>query len=156
MEQAYKLQAQVDEFYLQRLTVGQGADANVHGRPVRIRVAKVYPQVTAGRVTVDLTFVGSPPPDLKRGEAIDLRLSLGRSDMAVLAPSGAWLSETGGTWAFVLSPDGKRATRRAVTTGRRNPEQVEVLSGLSPGERIVAAGAQDLLKAKILRLKTRG
>jgi HlyD family secretion protein len=70
-------------------------------------------------------------------------------------PSGAWLSETGGNWAFVLSPDGRRAERRTVTIGRRNPEQVEVLSGLKPGERIVTAGAQDLLKAKTLRLRAR-
>jgi HlyD family secretion protein len=156
VEDVYKLQAQVDEFYLQRLTVGQSADANVHGRPVRIRVAKIYPQVTAGRVTVDLAFLGAQPADLKRGEAIDLRLSLGRSDVAVVAPPGAWLAETGGAWAFVLSPDSKQAVRRAVTIGRRNPEQVEVLSGLAPGDRFIVAGAQDLLKAKILRLRTRG
>lgn len=156
VENAYKLRAQVDEFYLQRLAVGQSAEATVHDRPVQARVAKVFPQVEAGRVTVELAFAGPQPAGLKRGEAIDLRLSLGRPRPAVIAPSGAWLSETGGTWVFVLSPDGKRADRRSVTIGRRNPEQVEVLSGLTPGERIVTAGAQDLLKAKTLRLRTRG
>ncbi len=155
VEDAYKLRAQVDEFYLQRLAVGQSAEATVHGRTAQARVAKVFPQVSAGRVTVELAFAGDQPAGLKRGEAIDLRLSLGQPASAVIAPSGAWLSETGGTWAFVLSPDGKRAERRAVTIGRRNPEQVEVVSGLLPGERIVTAGAQDLQKAKTLRLRAR-
>jgi HlyD family secretion protein len=156
VEGAYKLRAQIDEFYLQRLAVGQSAQATVHDRPVQARVAKVFPQVEAGRVTVELIFTGAQPESLKRGEAIDLRLSLGRPRTAIIAPSGAWLSETGGTWVFVVSPDGKRAERRTVALGRRNPEQVEVLSGLAPGERIVVAGAQDLLKAKTLRLRTRG
>lgn len=155
VEGAYKLRAQVDEFYLQRLAVGQSAEATVHGRAVQARVAKVFPQVTAGRVTVELAFAGAQPADLKRGEAIDLRLSLGQPGSAVIAPSGAWLSETGGAWAFVLSPDGRRAERRALSVGRRNPEQVEVLGGLTPGERIVTAGAQDLLKAKTLRIRAR-
>jgi HlyD family secretion protein len=155
VEDAYKLRAQVDEFYLQRLAVGQGAEATVHGRSTRARVTKVFPQVAAGRVTVELGFVGAQPADLKRGEAIDLRLSLGQPGPATIAPSGAWLSETGGAWAFVVTRDGRRAERRPVTIGRRNPEQVEILSGLQPGERIVVAGAQDLLKAKILRLPAR-
>lgn len=154
-EDAYKLRTQVDEFYLQRLAVGQGAEATVHGQAIRARVIKVFPQVAAGRVTAELGFVGEPPADLKRGEAIDLRLSLGRPSPATIAPSGAWLSETGGAWAFVVTRDGKRAERRPVTIGRRNPEQVEILGGLQPGDRIVVAGAQDLLKAKILRLPAR-
>jgi HlyD family secretion protein len=155
-EDAYKLRALVDEFYLPRLAAGQDADAVVHERPVKARVEKVFPQVTDGRVAVELVFVGPTPTDLKRGEAIDLRLSLGRPRTAIIAPSGAWLSDTGGTWAFVLTSDGKRAERRPVVVGRRNPEQVEVLSGLRPGERIVTAGAQDLRKAKTLRLGSKG
>ncbi|MGR4865945.1 efflux RND transporter periplasmic adaptor subunit [Caulobacter sp. LARHSG274] len=155
-EDAYKLRAQIDEFYLPRLAAGQGAEAVVHDRPVKVRVEKVFPQVANGRVAVDLVFVGPTPADLKRGEAIDLRLSLGKPQAAVIAPSGGWLSDTGGTWAFVLTSDGKRAERRPIVIGRRNPEQVEVLSGLRPGERIVTAGAQDLLKAKTLRLGSKG
>ncbi len=151
-EDAYKLRAQVDEFYLPRLAVGQAAEAVVHDRPVKVRVAKVFPQVANGRVVVELVFVGSAPADLKRGEAIDLRLSLGRPQAAIIVPTGGWLSDTGGTWAFVVTPDGKRAERRPIVIGRRNPEQVEVLSGLKPGEQIVTAGAQDQLKAQILRL----
>ena len=127
----------------------------VHDRPVKVRVAKVFPQVANGRVAIELVFVGPAPADLKRGEAIDLRLSLGRPKPATIAPTGGWLSDTGGTWTFVLTPDGQRAERRSLVVGRRNPEQVEVLSGLKPGERIVTAGAQDLLKAKTLRLTSR-
>ncbi|SFK36992.1 HlyD family secretion protein [Caulobacter sp. UNC279MFTsu5.1] len=155
-EGAYKLRAKLDEFYLPRLSVGQSAQATVRDRPVSARVTKVFPQISDGRATLELAFEGVPPEGLRRGETIDLRLSLGRPQAAVVAPSGAWLNDTGGTFAFVLSPDGARAERRAIVLGRRNPEQAEVLGGLKPGERIVTAGAQDVLKAKFLRIRSKG
>ena len=119
-------------------------------------MTKVFPQIAEGRATLELAFDGAAPQGLRRGETIDLRLSLGRPQAAVVAPSGAWLNDSGGAWAFVLSADGKRAERRAIAVGRRNPEQVEVLSGLQAGERIVTAGAQDVAKAKILRIRSKG
>ncbi|WP_235525963.1 efflux RND transporter periplasmic adaptor subunit [Caulobacter sp. Root1472] len=155
-EGAYKLRAKLDEFYLPRLSVGQSAQATVRDHAVSARVTKVFPQIAEGRATLELAFDGAAPGGLRRGETIDLRLSLGRPQAAVIAPSGAWLNDTGGAWAFVLTADGKQAERRAIVVGRRNPEQAEVLSGLKPGERIVTAGAQDVAKAKILRIRSKG
>lgn len=155
-EGAYKLRAKLDEYYLPRLSAGQSAQATVRDHAVSARVTKVFPQVSDGRATLELAFDGAAPGGLRRGETIDLRLSLGRPQAAIIAPSGAWLNDTGGAWAFVLSADGARAERRAIVLGRRNPEQAEVLSGLRPGERIVTAGAQDLAKAKFLRIRSKG
>jgi HlyD family secretion protein len=155
-EGAYKLRAKLDEYYLPRLSTGQSAQATVRDHAVSARVTKVFPQVADGRATLELAFDGAAPGGLRRGETIDLRLSLGRPQPAIIAPSGAWLNDTGGAWAFVLSADGARAERRAIVLGRRNPEQAEVLSGLRPGERIVTAGAQDLTKAKFLRIRSKG
>jgi HlyD family secretion protein len=155
-EGAYKLRAKLDEYYLPRLSTGQSAQATVRDHAVSARVTKVFPQVADGRATLELAFDGAAPGGLRRGETIDLRLSLGRPQAAIIAPSGAWLNDTGGAWAFVVSADGARAERRAIVLGRRNPEQAEVLSGLRPGERIVTAGAQDLAKAKFLRIRSKG
>ncbi|MDC7683579.1 efflux RND transporter periplasmic adaptor subunit [Asticcacaulis sp. BYS171W] len=152
-EGAYKLRAEVDEFYLSRLSNGLTAQARIHDQPVAVRLSKVFPQVTNGRVVVELEFTGPPPSDLKRGEAVDIRLSLGKTQVATLAPAGAWLNDTGGASVFVLNTKGDTAMRRAVTVGRRNPEQVEILSGLKAGERIVVGGTQNLQKAEHLILK---
>jgi HlyD family secretion protein len=56
----------------------------------------------------------------------------------VVAPAGGWL-DGGGSVAFVLDKDGGTATRRAIATARRNPDQVVVTSGLAPGDRIVTS-----------------
>lgn len=136
-EGRWKLTADVDQFYLGRVRTGQPASAEIEGRTIRTTVLRVLPQVTAGRFRVELGFVGAAPVGLNRGQTLDVRLVLGADRLAIVAPSGGWL-DAGGTSAFVL--DGEtRAVRRAITTGRRNPDQVEVTSGLSPGDRIVTS-----------------
>jgi len=151
-EGTYKLRAQVDEFYLARLAAGQKATANVHGQTVNIHITRVFPQVTENHVTVEMQFDGVMPGDLKRGEAIDARLSLGDTQTAVLAPAGNWLTDGNGTSVFVVNAAGDHADRRAVSIGRRNPEYAEVLGGLKPGERIVTGAGQDITKAQHLHL----
>ena len=134
-EGQWKLTADVDQFYLGRVRTGLSAIADLDGRSYPMIVLKVLPQVAAGRFRVELAFQGNPPPTLNRGQTLDVRLVLGADRPAIVAPSGGWL-DAGGTTAFVLDGTGK-AARRAIVTARRNPDQVEIVSGLAPGDRIV-------------------
>jgi len=134
-----KLRAQVDEFYLGRVAEGQVANAEVGGRPYRMRVSKIYPQVRNGAFEIDLTFIGAEPANLQRGQTVQIRLTLGDPAPALLIPNGAFYNETGGNWVFVVSPDGGSAVKRQVRLGRRNAEYIEVLEGLDPGERVITS-----------------
>ncbi len=134
-----KLRAQVDEFYLGRVAEGQVANADVGGRPYRMRVSKIYPQVRNGAFEVDLQFIGQEPADLQRGQTVQTRLTLGDPAPALLIPNGAFYNETGGNWVFVVSPDGGSAVKRQVRLGRRNADFIEVLEGLDPGERVITS-----------------
>jgi HlyD family secretion protein len=134
-----KLVAQVDEFYLGRVAEGQLATAEQGGRSYRLRVHKIYPQVQNGAFTIDLVFLDGEPPELQRGQTVQLRLTLGDPAPALLIPNGAFFNETGGNWVFVVAPDGRSAVRRPVRLGRRNANVIEVLEGLEPGERVVTS-----------------
>jgi HlyD family secretion protein len=138
----YKIAADVDEYYLGRVAVGQAAQADVHGRATRFTVTRIYPQVHGGQFTVDLAFDGPAPTDIVPGEAVHGRLSLGADRPGLVLPTGAFLEQTGGDWAFVLSPDGSHADRRSIKIGRRNSDQVEILSGLRPGDRVITSSYQ--------------
>ena len=151
-EGTYKLKAEVDEYYLARLSVGLKAIANVHGKDVAVHVSKIFPQVNNGRITVELEF-DVMPTDLKRGETVDVRLSLGATQDALLVPTGGWLTDSNGTSIFVLNAHGDAATRRPIIVGRRNPEYAEIISGLKIGEHVVTGGTQAYLKAQHLRIR---
>ena len=129
----------MDEYYLGRVQPGEPAIAELDGTDAPLTVSRVLPQVTDGRFRVELVFKGPTPPGLRRGEGADLRITLGDTRRALVVPNAGWLEGGGGGSLFVLSADGRRADRRPVSVGRRNPEQVEITSGLQAGERVVVS-----------------
>jgi HlyD family secretion protein len=136
----FKLTAQVDEFYLGRIVLGQEILFTVDDRDYRAKVAKIYPQVANGTFKVDFHFAGPAPAGIHTGQAVDMKVELGGAARAIMLPNGPFYQDTGGNWVFVVSPDGRSAVRRNVRLGRRNPEYVEVLDGLKPGERVIVSG----------------
>ena len=140
-----KLQADVDEFYLGRVSVGQTATADIDGKTYRLKVAKVYPQVRNGQFQIDLLFMGPEPQSMQRGQTIQAKLTLGDSSKALLIPNGAFFNDTGGNWIFVVDSGGNSATKRAIQVGRRNSDFIEVLGGLKPGEKVLTSSYSGLV-----------
>jgi HlyD family secretion protein len=133
----YKVSANVDEFYLGRVRIGQVADVELDGKTWKLRVDRVYPQVKDGVFIVDLSFDAQPPAGMSPGQAVDGKLSLGGDQPALILPAGGFLERSGGDWVMVVKGD--HAERRRIRIGRRNAEQVEVLSGLQPGDRVITS-----------------
>jgi len=135
---SYKLTAKIDEFYISRVEVGQQANFNLAGNRYLASVDKVYPEVRAGRFEIDLFFSGKSPQAIRRGLTIQTQLQLGADKPSLLIRNGGFYQDSGGNWVFVLEDDGI-ARRRDVTLGRSNSENIEVLSGLSQGERVIVS-----------------
>jgi HlyD family secretion protein len=135
----FKITAQVDEFYVTRLQDGQAAEFEFGGQDYELEVLKVYPEIRDGQFQMDMAFVGTPPPNLRRGQTLQSRVALGDVTQALLLPRGGFFEDTGGSWAFVLDASGNYAEKRQLTLGRRNPDYFEVLSGVAEGERVVTS-----------------
>lgn len=134
-----KLMAGVDEFYLGRVVIDQKAAVEWNGRSYPARVSKIYPQVQNGQFQVDLQFTGDEPQGISRGQTLQARLTLGDPAPARLIPNGAFYTESGGRYVFVVAEDGRSAVKRPVRLGRRNAAAIEVLEGLDPGERVITS-----------------
>jgi len=134
----YKLSVSIDEYYLGRVDLQQAAVATHGNRDLELQIAKIYPQVKNGQFEVDMTF-SDEPVGLRRGQTLQVKLTLGDNSDAVLIRNGSFYQETGGNWVFVVSTDGTEAVKRSVRLGRRNTDFIEVLDGLEPGERVVTS-----------------
>jgi HlyD family secretion protein len=134
----YKLNVSIDEFYLGRVDLLQRATAEQGNRDLDLQVSKIYPQVNNGQFQVDMTFA-EEPVGLRRGQTLQLKLTLGDNSDAILIPNGSFYQETGGNWLFVVSADGSEAVRRTVRLGRRNTDFIEVLDGIEAGEQVVTS-----------------
>ncbi len=136
----YKIEAQVDEHYIDRVMPGLEAEFERRDEQFRAVVRKVYPEVRNGKFRADLKFVGIQPDNIRIGQTYYLNLQLGEPEEAVLVPRGAFFQTTGGRWIYVVDADGEGATRREIRISRQNPQYYEVLEGLQPGERVITSG----------------
>jgi HlyD family secretion protein len=152
-ETGFKLATEVDEYYLGRVQNGQVADIEIGDKTYALKVTRVYPKVTNGTFTVDFAFQGAAPLGLLPGQALQGKLALGADRTATILPAGAFLERTGGDWIFVLAKDGRSALRRTIKIGRRNTEQVEVLSGLAVGEQAIISDYTGLERIDRIDLK---
>ena len=139
----YKVEAQIDESYIDRVRAGLDATFERQDTNFTMRLRKVYPEVRDGQFRADFTFVGAHPRNIRSGQTYYLHLELGQPTDAVIIPRGSFYQTTGGSWIYVLSPEGDRAYQRQIRIGRQNPQYYEVLEGLEPGERVIVSGYEN-------------
>ena len=137
---SYKIEAQIDEHYIDRVTSGLSATFQRQNDSYDAVIRKVYPEVRDGKFKADFKFGGEVPDNIRTGQTYYLNLQLGQPETAVLVPRGTFYQKTGGKWIFVVSPDGGKAVRREIRIGRQNPQYYEVLEGLNPGEKVITSG----------------
>jgi HlyD family secretion protein len=121
------------------VVIGQAASFERGGETYQLAISKLYPQVSNGQFEVDMVFAADEPEGIRRGQTIQLKLTLGDATPATLIPNGAFFQDTGGNWIFVVTPNGSEAVRRTVRLGRRNSRYIEVLDGLDRGEQVVTS-----------------
>jgi HlyD family secretion protein len=137
--EGFKIRAEIDEYYIARISVGQKGEVKIAGDDYKLMATKVYPEVRNGRFFVDMEFTGDPPENIRRGQTAQVKLALGDLSEAILLPRGGFFNETGGNWIFVVDKSGDFAVRREIRLGRMNPQVYEVLEGLEPGDRVVTS-----------------
>ena len=149
----FKVQAQIDEHYIDRVRPGLSASFSRDGKTYLLRVRKVYPEVRNGTFRTDFVFVGERPAQMRSGQTYYVELALGKSQQATLIPRGTFFQTTGGNWIFVLDKSGRKAYRRNISIARQNPQYYEVTDGLEPGERVITSGYEAFKDNEVLVIK---
>lgn len=135
----YKVEAKIDEHYIDRVTAGLQATFERQGGNFSVILRKVYPEVRDGKFQADFKFEGEQPDNIRTGQTYYLNLQLGQPEEGIIIPRGTFYQKTGGKWIYVLTPDGSKAVKREIRIGRQNPKYYEVLEGLEPGEKVITS-----------------
>lgn len=149
----FKVRADIDEHYISRVMTGLEAGFTLAGKDYKLRIRKIYTEVTNGRFQVDMEFIGKVPDGIRRGQTLQIRLALGDETQAILLPKGGFYQQTGGNWIFKVSENGNTAYRVDVQLGRQNPDFYEVLEGLKPGDKVVTSSYENYGTMQELVLK---
>ena len=137
---SYKIEAQIDEHYIDRVSAGLTATFERQNETYDALIRKVYPEVRNGKFQADFKFSGTQPANIRSGQTYYLNLQLGQPESAILIPRGTFYQKTGGKWIYVVLPEGGKAVKREIRIGRQNPQFYEVLEGLQPGEKVITSG----------------
>jgi HlyD family secretion protein len=84
MMDGFKLKARIDERYISRVYVGQGAEFNFNKKTYKLGINKIYTNVTSGTFEVDLLFEGDFPKAIKRGQTVQLRVIFSSAQDAII------------------------------------------------------------------------
>jgi HlyD family secretion protein len=146
----FKMRAEVDEHYVSRVFPGLKATFDFNNKSYPLSIIKVYPEIKNGRFNVDMKFEKETPEGIRRGQSSPIRLELGKSSSAILLPVGGFFSDTGGNWVYVLDKSGKRAVKRNISLGQKNPQYFEVLEGLQEGEQVITSSYENFGDKEVL------
>ena len=136
----YKVEAQIDEHYIDRVVEGLQATFERQGETFSTVIRKVYPEVREGKFKADFKFDGEQPDNIRSGQTYYLNLQLGQPEEAIIIPRGTFYQKTGGKWIYVVNKEGTKAVKREIRIGRQNPQYYAVLEGPGPGEKALTSG----------------
>lgn len=149
----YKIEAMIDEHYIDRVKPGLEGTFERQGTKFGLVVKTVFPEVRNGQFRTWCYLTGERPENIRSGQTYYINLELGQPTEAIIIPRGAFYQTTGGSWIFVVSPDGDKAYRRPVKIGRQNPQYYEVLEGLDDGEKVIVSSYETYGNNEVLLLK---
>jgi HlyD family secretion protein len=150
---AFKVTAQIDEHYIDRIVRGLTATFERQDHSYQMMLSKVYPEVRDGQFRADFIFTGDTPDNIRSGQTYYMNLQLGQSSNVLVIPRATFYQSTGGEWVYVLDESGERAEVRKIRIGRQNPQYYEVVEGLQEGDRIITSDYKNFGSNEVLILK---
>jgi RND family efflux transporter MFP subunit len=135
----FRLEVAAPETLLGKIKQGDQVGVELEGAPATGRVAEIVPLVDAASRTF-IVKVDLPSKGLKSGRYGKVRFQAG-AQPGIAVPSGAIVERGALTSVWAVSKDGI-ARLRLVKVGRKVEDRVEIISGLTPGDRIVTAGME--------------
>jgi HlyD family secretion protein len=145
---ALEIEFRVPETYASGLQPGFAAEISYGGNTYRGAVAAVSPEVQENEVRGRVRFAGKVPADLRENQRVNVRIVLDSRTNVLKVERGGFVDSAG--VAYVV--EGDRAVRRPVKLGAMSVSEVEILSGLARGDRIVVSSLADFADAPQVRL----
>lgn len=149
----FKVRVDIDEHYISRIYIGLIGQATIAGKDYKLKIKKVYTQVTNGRFQVDMEFDGGVPDGIRRGQTLQIRLALSDEVEALLLPKGGFYQQTGGNWIFKVNENGKVAYKVDIQLGMQSPDYYQVLQGLQVGDKVITSSYENYGTIQELVLK---
>lgn len=149
---SYRVLGSISDNYAAQLQPGLPVIIRLNDHDLRGTLANVYPSVANNVIRFDVSLDEKTAPDLRPKMKVELFLVTDRRAQTLRVANGPAFKGAADQEIFVLQTDGK-AVRRRIKTGLRNFDYVEVLEGLSTGERVIVSDLSRFKNAREIAVK---
>lgn len=132
-----KAALQIAETQAHDIQLGQPAEVDTHNGVVQGHVTRIDPSVLNGTRTVDVTMDGALPEGAVLGLSVDGTVDLSHLHDVLYVGRPAFGNPDSTISLFRIDPNGKTATRVQVKVGKASVTQIQILSGLNEGDRVI-------------------
>lgn len=132
-----KATLRISETQTKDLAFGQQAEIDTRNGKVKGHVVRIDPAAVGGTVGVDVALDGALPPGARQDMSIDGTITIERLSNIVQVGRPSFGQENGTVGMFKVTADGTEATKVTVKLGRTSVNQVEVIEGLKPGDKVI-------------------
>ena len=147
----FEVQILIPENYGSEIAMGTPAMILYEGKEYAGSVKSLSPEVEANQFKGVVIFSGGVPAGLKQNQRVDTRLLLDSRRNVVKAPRGPFLESLGGRQVYVIA-DGV-ASLKPITVGAVSVTEVEIMTGLAVGEKIILSDLTQYEGAKTILLR---
>jgi HlyD family secretion protein len=133
---AFEVEVRIPEAYADDLGIGLAGDVKFNNADFRGELVSLSPEVINSEVVGRIRFTGEKPPGLRQNQRVTVRIMMDELLDVLKLQRGAFADSGGGRSAFVLAENGL-AHRVPVRLGARSAGEVEVISGLAAGDRVI-------------------
>lgn len=132
-----EVEIDVPETFARDLSPGMGAELSGNGRTWTGSISGVSPEVVNGQVVARVRLGDDRPDGLRQNQRLSVRVMIERRDDVLMVERGMLSDQAAGQ---VWRVEDGFAVRTPVRFGSTSIGRIEILEGLSPGDRIVVSG----------------
>ena len=134
-----KAVVQISETQARDIAIGQAATVDTRNGIVPGRVMRVDPSVVNGTVAVDIELPDALPRGARPDLTVEGKIELENMQDVTFVARPAFARENSSMGIYRFELDGSYAVRTTVQFGRSSVGAIEVVSGLEPGDSIIAS-----------------
>lgn len=149
----FKVEARLSEYYVERITTGLPANVTYQDKNYPMRISRVVPEVKERTFSIELVFTKEKPENIRVGKNYRIQIELDKPEKALIVPRGKFYQQTGGHYLYKLNPSGTTAIHTPIVTGRQNPEQLEIIEGVQPGDKVIISDYSNFGDAEQIKFK---
>jgi HlyD family secretion protein len=147
----FEVEFTLPENYAAEVSPGTSAQIFYEGREYPGHVTAMSPEIRDSQGHGTVVFDGAPPANLRQSQRVSVRMVFESKPDVLKVPRGPFLESGGGRQIYVV--ENGVATRREIAVGAVSVSEVEIVKGLTRGDKVILSDMTELGGAKTVLIR---